>query len=41
MRTIAAMDEFQNIIGDDTEWDSEEDMLKDMAASRNIQEVRL
>lgn len=34
MRTIAAMDEFQSIVGDDTGWDSEEDMLKDMAAFR-------
>lgn len=34
MQTIAAMDEFQSIIGDDTGWDSEEDMLKDMAAFR-------
>lgn len=41
IRTIAAMDEFQSIIGDDTGWDSEEDMLKDMAAFRNTQEVRL
>lgn len=34
IRTIAAMDEFQNIIGEDTGWDSEEDMLKDMAVFR-------
>lgn len=34
MRTIAAMNEFQDIIGEDTGWDSEEDMLKDMAAFR-------
>lgn len=34
MRTIAAMDEFQSIIGEDVGWDSEEDMLKDMAAFR-------
>ncbi len=34
MRTIAAMDEFQGIIGDNKGWDSEEDMLKDMAAFR-------
>ncbi len=34
MRTIAAMDEFQHIIGEDTGWDSEEEMLKDMAAFR-------
>lgn len=34
MRTIAAMDEFQHIIGEDTGWASEEEMLKDMAAFR-------
>lgn len=34
MQTIAAMNEFQNIIGEDTGWDSEEDMLKDMADFR-------
>lgn len=34
MQTIAAMNEFQNIIGEETGWDSEEDMLKDMAEFR-------
>lgn len=34
MQTIAAMDEFQDIVGEDKGWDSEEDMLKDMAAYR-------
>lgn len=34
MQTIAAMNEFQNIIGEDTGWNSEEDMLKDMAEFR-------
>lgn len=34
MRTIAAMDEFQTIIGEDMGWDSEEEMLKDMADFR-------
>lgn len=34
MQTIAAMDEFKDIIGEDKGWDSEEDMLKDMAAYR-------
>ena len=31
---IAAMNEFQSIIGENTGWDSEEDMLKDMADFR-------
>lgn len=34
MQTIAAMDEFQNIIGENVGWTSEEDMLKDMADFR-------
>ncbi len=34
MQTIAAMNEFQSIIGENTGWDSEEDMLKDMAEFR-------
>lgn len=34
IRTIAAMDKFQDIIGEDKGWDSEEDMLKDMADFR-------
>lgn len=34
MRTIAAMDEFKSIIGENTGWDSEEDMIKDMANFR-------
>lgn len=33
MQTIAAMDEFQSIIGENPGWDSEEDMIKDMARS--------
>lgn len=34
MQTIGAMDEFQNIIGENVGWTSEEDMLKDMADFR-------
>jgi len=34
MQTIAAMDEFQSIIGENIGWDSEEDMIKDMADFR-------
>lgn len=34
MQTIAAMDEFQSLIGENTGWDSEEDMLNDMADFR-------
>lgn len=34
MQTIAAMDEFKSIIGENTGWDSEEDMIKDMAHFR-------
>lgn len=34
MQTIAAMDEFQSIVGENTGWSSEEEMLKDMADFR-------
>lgn len=34
MQTIAAMNEFQSIIGENKGWDSEQDMLKDMADFR-------
>lgn len=34
IQTIAAMDEFQSIIGENKGWNSEDDMLKDMADFR-------
>lgn len=34
IRTIAAMTEFQTIIGEDLGWDSEESMLKDIITIR-------
>ena len=34
MRTMAAMQEFEDTIGKEKGWDSEEEMLKDMAAFR-------
>lgn len=34
MRTMAAMQEFEDTLGKEKGWDSEEEMLKDMAAFR-------
>lgn len=34
MKTMAAMQEFEDIIGEEKGWNSEEDMLADMAAFR-------
>mgnify|MGYP000491625842 CR=1 FL=1 len=34
IQTIAAMDKFQEVIGEDKGWLSEDDMLEDMAAFR-------
>ena len=34
VQTIAAMDKFQEVIGEDKGWLSEDDMLEDMAAFR-------
>ena len=34
IQTLAAMDKFQEVIGEDKGWLSEDDMLEDMAAFR-------